>query len=122
MCATVIQTDFSGLVRDSEAVLGGLESLWSNVFLQVGWKLEDCTKPSDDNSEMDAGANANQTENGQANLNEESNSALKGSNSSNSPANTTLECLMLQLASFKYGTFKTLIFTNLWSYCVWFQV
>ena len=28
--------------------------LWSNVSLQVGWKLEVCTKPSDDDGELDA--------------------------------------------------------------------
>ena len=38
------------LIRGSEAALGELESLWSCVSLQVGWKLEMCTKPSNDES------------------------------------------------------------------------
>ena len=33
------------LIRGSEAVLNELEGLWNCVSLQVGWKLEECTKP-----------------------------------------------------------------------------
>ena len=76
------------LIRGYEAVLGELENLWNSVSLQVGWKLEMCTKPSDDESEMDGGTNANESEHVHANLNpnnEESNGAQKGSNSTNSP-------------------------------------
>ena len=75
------------LIRGSEAVLGELENIWSSVSLQVGWKLEICMKPSDDESEMDGDTNANESEHVHANLNpnnKESNGAQQGSNSSNS--------------------------------------
>ena len=62
-------------IRGSEATLKELESLWSGVSLQVGWKLETCTKPREDNSATDAADNPS------ANKNEGSNECdneLKG--------------------------------------------
>ena len=51
------------LIRGSEAALTELESLWSSVSLQVGWKLESCTKPREnDDSTTDATANTNDNE------------------------------------------------------------
>ena len=85
------------LVRGSEAVLEELECLWSNVSLQVDWKLEVCTKPSDDDSELGAGSNA--TENVGAKCVESdsaSNTALNSSacppSDTNSPEMSTATC------------------------------
>lgn len=51
------------LIRGSEATLTELESLWSGKSLQVGWKLEICTKPREDDSATDAADNPNAKEN-----------------------------------------------------------
>ena len=47
------------LLRGPESVLDELENLWNCVSLQVGWRLETCTKPSDD-SRVGADSNANE--------------------------------------------------------------
>lgn len=72
------------LISGSEATLGELERLWSCVSLQVGWKLEECTKPKND-------GNGESNENVDANPNsEESNEVFNGSSTSpaSSSANT----------------------------------
>ena len=52
------------LLHGPESILDELSSAWSNVSLQVGWKLEECTKPSEDenmreqNEESHAATNA----------------------------------------------------------------
>ena len=71
------------LIRGSEAALGELESLWSCVSLQVGWKLEMCTKPSNDESK-EANGNVHANHN-----NEESIDALNGSSNSPAPTNAS---------------------------------
>ena len=69
------------LIRSSEAILGELEGLWSCVSLQVGWKLEECTKPSNENKENE---DTIVSENVHAN----SNNVEALDDSSNSPAPT----------------------------------
>ena len=71
------------LIRGSEAALGELESLWNCVSLQVGWKLEMCTKPSNDESK-EANGNVHANHN-----NEESIDALNGSSNSPAPTNAS---------------------------------
>ena len=73
------------LIRGSEATLGELESLWSCVSLQVGWKLEMCTKPSNDENRK-SGENLDAIPNS-----EETSDVLKGS--SNSPAPSSADNL-----------------------------
>ena len=85
------------LVRGSEAVLEELECLWSNVALQVGWKLEVCTKPSDDDGELDAGSNATESDGAKCVESESaSNTALNSSDcppcNTNSPEMSTATC------------------------------
>ena len=50
------------LIRGSEAALADIENLWNSVSLQVGWKLESCTKPlENDDSTTTASANTNES-------------------------------------------------------------
>lgn len=72
------------LIRGSEATLGELESLWSCVSLQVGWKLEVCTKPkNDENRESNGNVDANPNS-------EESNDTLNGSSNSPAPSSANI--------------------------------
>ena len=72
--------------------------MWSNVFLQVGWKLEVCTKPSDGDGELDAGSNARENDGAKCvESDSASNTALNSSDcppsNINSPEMSTAVCL-----------------------------
>ena len=73
------------LLRSSEAILCELESLWSCVSLQVGWKLEACTKPSNIENKENVGTTTNNSEHAKSNK-VEAQDVLN--DSSNSPAST----------------------------------
>ena len=72
------------LIKGSETTLRELENLWSCVSLQVGWKLETCTKPGNDN-EINASERVDATPNEL--IGESINEALNVSNNSSSPTN-----------------------------------
>ena len=74
------------LIRGSEAVLNELESLWNCVSLQVGWKLEECTKPCGDSGDgttnVSRGAGPCEGSSVVAALNDSSNSPIPANTSS----------------------------------------
>ena len=83
------------LTKSSETTLRQLEDLWSCVSLQVGWKLETCTKPSNDQEiNTNDHVDANPTEsNGESkkevfNVSNNSTSPINGNSPVNSPVST----------------------------------
>jgi hypothetical protein len=68
------------LLHGPESILNELSNTWSSVSLQVGWKLEECTKPNEDdinatrenegewNKEPDAATNATDSRTSQSEL------------------------------------------------------
>ena len=85
------------LIKSSETTLRQLEDLWSCVSLQVGWKLETCTKPSNDQEiNTNDHVDANPTEsNGEStnevlNVSNNSTSPINGNSPVNSPVSTNV--------------------------------
>ena len=50
------------LLHGSESILEELSSAWSSVSLQLGWKLEDCTKPNEDRADAQENEEINNVE------------------------------------------------------------